>query len=96
MAVYANAGATGGKIKMIIADVFNNTVTQVTGVPLHEFGGFKLIVYAEKDGKTINYAMQDDGGEYYVYIINADNGVATRGVHIEGAESVTAISKLTY
>ncbi|MGY0039565.1 DUF4374 domain-containing protein [Pedobacter sp. NJ-S-72] len=96
LAVYANAGATGGKIKMIIADVFNNTITPVSGVPVHEFGGFKLIVYAEQDGKTINYAMQDDAGEYYVYIINADTGAATRGVHIEGAESVTAISKLTY
>ncbi|WP_082035978.1 DUF4374 domain-containing protein [Pedobacter lusitanus] len=96
MAVYTNAGATGGKIKMIIADVFNNKVTPVTGVPVHEFGGFKLIVYAEQDGKTINYVMQDDAGEYYVYIINADSGTATRGVHIEGADGVTAISKLNY
>ncbi|MBB5623141.1 hypothetical protein HDE69_004224 [Pedobacter cryoconitis] len=96
MAVYTDAKATGGKIKMIIADVFNNTVTPVPGVPVHEFGGFKLIVYAEPDGKTINYVMEDSAGEYYVYIINADNGTVTRGVHIEGAAGVTAISKLTY
>ena len=81
---------------MVIADVFNNTITPVPGVPVHEFGGFKLIVYTEPDGKTINYVMEDSAGEYYVYIINADNGAVTRGVHIEGASNVTAISKLTY
>ena len=96
MSVYTVPKENEGKVKMIIADVFNNKVTEVKGIPSHDAVRFKMVVYAESDGKTIDYVMQDDSGEYYVYVINGETATATRGLHIEGAEVVTAFSKLKY
>jgi hypothetical protein len=92
----ANGDVSGGRIKMVIADVFKETITDVQGIPEHDQASFKMQVYYEGDGKTIDYVMKDDNGQFYVYVINAETAVAKKGLHIEGASNVTSISRLKY
>ncbi|MCW3465310.1 DUF4374 domain-containing protein [Chitinophaga nivalis] len=99
MSLYAGAttgDVSGGRVRLAIVDVFNQTVNYVQGAPEHAQPDFKMQVYNERDGKTINYVMEEDGGEFYVYVIDAETATAKRGLHIKGAEGVTSISKLTY
>eukprot|EP01133_Synstelium_polycarpum_P002800 gene2800-3222_t len=99
MALYATdakGDVSGGRTKMAIMDVFNQTVTYVTGIPEHNQPDFRMQVYNEGDGKTINYVMEDDNGQFYVYVVDASTATAKRGLHIVGASGVTSISKLKY
>lgn len=99
MTIYTSAetgDVSGGRVKVAIVDINSKTVTYVKDVPEHEQGSFKMHVYYEGDGKTISYVLEDDMKQYYVYIINAETATGKKGVHIEGADNVTAFSKLKY
>jgi len=99
MALYAGVTTgdiQGGRVKMAIVDVNAKTVTYVSGIPEHNQPLFKLNTYYEEDGKTIDYVFKDDNGQNYVYVINAETATAKKGLYLEGATDITAISKLKY
>lgn len=99
MSLYASAqtgDVSGGRIKLAIVDVNNKSVKYVANVPEHAQADFKLQTYYEGDGKTINYVLQDDSKQFYVYVINAETATAVKGLHIEGASNVSSFSKLKY
>ena len=99
MALYAGATTgdiSGGRVKMAIVDVNSKTVKYVDGIPEHNQPLFKLNTYYEGDGKTIDYVFKDDSGQFYVYVINAETATSKKGLHLEGATDVTAISKIKY
>jgi len=99
MALYAGATTgdiSGGRVKMAIVDVNSKKVKYVDGIPEHNQPLFKLNTYYEGDGKTIDYVFKDDSGQFYVYVINAETATSKKGLHLEGATDVTAISKIKY
>ncbi|WP_160717446.1 DUF4374 domain-containing protein [Chitinophaga solisilvae] len=92
----AEDNVSGGRIRMVIADVINQTITEVKGIPEHDQASFRMQVFYEGDGKTIDYVMEDDNKQFYVYVINAETATAVRGLHIQGASNVTSIARLKY
>jgi len=89
-------GVAGGKVNLAIADVEAKTLTSVSGVPTHDQSSYNNKMYVDKDGKTAYYLLQDDAGEFYVYVINLQTATATRGLHLVGITDVSAFTKLDY
>jgi hypothetical protein len=89
-------GITGGRVKLAIADVVNQTLTWVDGVPEHATLSYKHKTYNEGDGKTIHYVLKDDAGKFSVYTINAATAKGKQGLKFDNVSDVTTITKLTY
>ncbi|WP_442591423.1 DUF4374 domain-containing protein [Pedobacter sp. AW31-3R] len=87
-------GTAGGKVNLAIVDAEAKTLKEVTGIPAHDQSSYNNKVYVEKDGKTAYYLLQDDAGEYYVYVIDLQNSTAKRGLHLVGITDVSAFTKL--
>ncbi|MFV0554815.1 MAG: DUF4374 domain-containing protein [Mangrovibacterium sp.] len=98
----ANMGADkttdnyGGKYFAIV-DVYNKTVTTVTGVP--EAASISQLTdrncYATADGNYVYVGITTDAEGSYVYRIDINAATATRGIKVEGG-NITAISKIAY
>ncbi|UGU15722.1 DUF4374 domain-containing protein [Sinomicrobium kalidii] len=84
---------SSGNIYVVI-DVYNKTVTEVTGVP--EASGIVSVTnmnnYVSEDGSVVNVGITTEAGSY-VYNIDVATASATRGLEVQGGV-ITAISKL--
>ncbi len=98
MTMYQTAetgGTIGGKVNLAIVDVAQKTVVEVKGAPDHDQSSYNNKVYAEKNGKTAYYVLQDPAdGEFYVYVIDVATAKATKGLKLVGISDVNAFSKL--
>lgn len=89
-------GISGGRVKLAIVDVNNQTVTWVDGVPEHATLAYKNKTYYEGDGKTIQYVLKSDDGKFAVYTIDASTAKGKKGLVFDSISDVTTITKLTY
>lgn len=99
MTLYQNGtigSVTGGRVNLAIIDVLNKTVTEVSGVPVHDQMPYDNKTFVDDNGNTAYYVLKDDNGNLYAYKIEVDAAKATKGTRFAGIQNVTAISKLTY
>ncbi|MDQ1089187.1 DUF4374 domain-containing protein [Siphonobacter sp. SORGH_AS_1065] len=89
-------GIAGGRVKLAIVDVINQSLTWVTGVPEHATLSYKHKTYLESDGNTVHYVLKEDAGKFAVYTINAAKAEGKRGLQFDNISDVTTIAKLTY
>jgi len=89
-------GIAGGRVKLAIVDVINQTVKWVSGVPEHATLSYKNKTYYEADGKTIQYVLKDDEGKFAVYTIDASTATGKKGLQFNAVSDVTTITKLSY
>ncbi len=76
-----------------IVNVYNKTYRDVTGTPdLNSIKSVAVNNYTNKDGNAyIGFALKD--GTSYVYKVNANSAVATKGLRVEGGV-ITAVSRV--
>lgn len=87
-------GGGPARVKLAIADVYDQSVTYVTGAPAYEAPWYDFPVYYEGDGRTVQFVLRESPERYAVYTIDANAATATRGLEIIGS-NVASISKLT-
>lgn len=84
-----------GVTKLALVDVATKSIKWIDSIPEHEQMAYKLKVYVEKDKKTVHYVCQiEKTNRFQVYNIDVASASATKGITIENANDVTAISKL--
>lgn len=92
---HENPDALSGGSKFAIVDVYNKTLSWISGVP----GGKdifveKLGIYVSKDKKNVVFGVNNNvNNENYLYIVDINNRSATRGKRIVGGK-ITAVSML--
>ncbi len=99
MTLYATGetgGVSGGKVKLAIVDVYNKTVTPVSGVPVHAQMSYNMKVFVDSDKKTAYYVLKNDEGKLYLYVIDVATAVGKQGIYFQGISDVTSITKLNY
>lgn len=84
-----------GVTKLALVDVSAKTIKWIDSIPEHEQMGYKQKIYVENDKKTLHYvAPIEKTNRFQVYNVDVATGVAKKGLIIENANDVTAISKL--
>lgn len=84
-----------GITKLALVDVSTKEIKWIDTIAEHEQMAYKQKIYVESNKKTVHYvAPIDKSNRFQVYNIDVASGIAKKGITIENANDVTAISKL--
>lgn len=84
-----------GVTKLAIVNVSTQSIRWIDTIAEHAQMPYKQKIYVEKDKKTVHYvAPIEKTNRFQVYNIDVATGIAKKGITIENANDVTAISKL--
>ncbi len=84
-----------GVTKLAIVNVSTQSIRWIDTIADHAQMPYKQKIYVEKDKKTVHYvAPIEKTNRFQVYNIDVATGIAKKGITIENANDVTAISKL--
>jgi hypothetical protein len=84
-----------GVTKLALVNVETKAIQWIETIPEHQQMAYKQKIYVEKDKKTVHYvAPIENTNRFQVYNIDVASATAKKGITIENALDVTAISKL--